>query len=168
MQNDLRIRTIVDNDLEIVYNWNNPISRGDFQEFNFGSFKELESEYQKNGFISENFKLLIFEQEQKPIGLIYISTLRQGIFRLGLVICDATYRKKGVGTKICKMAVKHLFENYPCVRIESDTDIDNIPAQKVLKKSGFEKEGVLRKYRFHHGKWRDSVIYSIIRSNQII
>ncbi len=163
MDNGLRIRTITENDLEILYNWNSPIARGDFQEFNFESYKELESEYQKNGFISERFKTLIFEQEQKPIGLIYISTIRPGIFRLGLVICESTYRKKGVGTKVCKLIVKHLFENYPCVRIETDTDIDNISAQKVLEKSGFEKEGILRKYRFHHGKWRDSVIYSIIR-----
>ncbi len=164
MKNSLRIRTITENDLEIISSWNNSASRGDFQEFNFESFRELELEYQKNGFISEQFKTLIFEQEQKPIGLIYISAPRQGIFRLGLVICEATYRQKGVGTKVCKMIVKHLFDNYPCVRIESDTDIDNIPAQSVLEKSGFEREGVLRNYRFHHGKWRDSAIYSIVRS----
>ncbi len=164
MKNDLKIRTIRHNDLEIIYQWNSPIVRGDFQEFNFESFRELESDYQKNGFVSERFKLLIFEQEQKPIGLIYLSTLRPSIFRIGLVICEATHRKKGVGTKVCKMIVKYLFDNYPCVRIESDTDIDNIAAQKVLEKVGFEKEGVLRKYRFHHGKWRDSAIYSIVRS----
>ncbi len=165
MKNSLSIRTIRSGDLEIIYSWNCPVSRGEFQEFNFESFRQLEAEYQKNGFISEQFKSLILERAQKPIGLIFISALRPGLFRLGLVICEATSRKKGVGTKACKMIVQHLFENYPAVRIEADTDVDNISAQRVLEKSGFEREGVLRKYRFHHGKWRDSVLYSIIRSD---
>ncbi len=37
MEDRLRVRAIMDNDLKIIYNWNSPISRGDFQEFNFES-----------------------------------------------------------------------------------------------------------------------------------
>ncbi len=163
MKDSLIIRAIRENDLEIILKWNNPISRGDFQEFTFDSCKQLEINYHQNGFISDKFKLLIFEENKKPLGLIYINILRANIFRFGIVICEESYRKKGVGTEVCKMIVKHLFENYPIIRLESDTDIDNIPAQKVLEKCGFQKEGVLRKYRFHHGKWNDSIMYSIIR-----
>ncbi|PID28045.1 MAG: hypothetical protein CSB55_06820 [Candidatus Cloacimonadota bacterium] len=164
MKSSVKIRAIKENDLETIYNWNSPDSRGCFQEFTFESFKRLESEYQENGFIADKFKILIFEDDKNPLGLIYISVLRPGIFRLGLVVCEESYREKGIGTKVCGMITEHLFANYPCVRIEADTDIDNIPAQKVLEKSGFEKEGVLRKYRFHGGKWRDSLIYGIIRN----
>jgi len=35
--------------------------------------------------------------------------------------------------------------------------------KKVLEGAGFVKEGVLRNYRYHHGKYHDSFIYSIIK-----
>lgn len=36
--------------------------------------------------------------------------------------------------------MKYIFENYPIVSIEADTDIENIIVQKVLEKVGFLKE----------------------------
>ena len=41
---------------------------------------------------------------------------------------------------IMKQIVKYIFENYPIVSIEADTDIENIIVQKVLEKVGFLKE----------------------------
>ncbi len=163
MKNNLKIRTIRKEDLEIIFKWNNPESRGVFQEFTFESFIALEEDYKRNGCISEKFKMLIFEENEKPLGLIYINTLREGIVRIGMAICEEKSRNQGLGTKISRMVVGHLFQNYPIVRIEADTDVDNLAAQKVLEKCGFQKEGILRKYRFHHGKWRNSAIYSIIK-----
>ena len=41
--------------------------------------------------------------------------------------------------------------------------MDNIAAQKMLERCGFRAEGVLRKYRFHHGSYHDSYLYSYTR-----
>lgn len=48
-------------------------------------------------------------------------------------------------------------------RIESVTDADNVPSQRVLEKSGFRREGVLRKRCFDRGEYRDEYIYSLLR-----
>jgi RimJ/RimL family protein N-acetyltransferase len=36
-------------------------------------------------------------------------------------------------------------------------------SQKVLEKIGFKKEGIIRKYVFVSGEWRDALLYSILR-----
>ncbi len=163
MENLPILRAVKKEDLEILYEWNNPNSIGGFQEFIFESFLSLEKKFSENGFMSEDFKMLIIEIENKPIGRLTMSKVRDGVVRIGGSIAIEEKRNQNIGTKVLKMFVQYLFQNYPIVRIEADTDIDNIPAQKVLEKNGFLKEGILRKYRFHHGKFRDFAMYSIIK-----
>jgi RimJ/RimL family protein N-acetyltransferase len=51
----------------------------------------------------------------------------------------------------------------PAHRIEAYTEVENIAEQRALEKAGFEREGVLRQTIFRAGKWRDSVVYALIR-----
>jgi len=159
---DLIIRTIKEKDLKLLAEWETPEIRGRYQEYHFRSMVELEEKYNKNGFISDDLKILIAElQGFGPIGLIFVNFKRKGIVSLGLVITVKEKRGAGLGKRIIKMLLKHLFDNNPLVRIEADTDIKNTGAQKVLEKCGFKKEGKLRNYRYHHGKWNDSLMYSL-------
>ncbi len=72
-------------------------------------------------------------------------------------------REKGYGTEALMIIVDFLFLTGDAVRIQAQTDSRNIASQKMLEKSGFTKEGVLRKSFFVRGEWRDSWIYSILR-----
>lgn len=161
-QGDISIRTIENSDLRVVYEFNSQNIRGNYQEFEFQSFRKLEIEYEKNGFCSSEFQMLNVEEREKSIGLLYLNFYRQGIIRIGLVLKPDNCNK-GNGTVILNLIVNYIFENYPIVRIEADTDIENIMAQKVLQKVGFLKEGTLRKYRYHHGTYHDSYSYSIVK-----
>ncbi|MEG1703786.1 MAG: GNAT family protein [Niameybacter sp.] len=156
------IRTIEEQDIDWIHRWNTSEFRGAYQESPFESKHTLIQGYQKDGFCSESFQMLCIEVEEQPIGLIYIHFIRNGLIGLGLVICEQA-RNKQLGTRITSTITAHLFANYDVCRIQADTDINNISAQTVLKKSGFIKEGVLRKYRYHHGKYNDSVMYSLVR-----
>lgn len=84
--------------------------------------------------------------------------------KLGVVIRD-TERGKGLGTGITSVIVDYLFDNYDLIRIEAEADLENMPAQKVLDKSGFQKEGIMRKYRYHHGSYHDSILYSRVKDS---
>jgi len=50
-------------------------------------------------------------------------------------------------------------------RIESVTDVDNIPSQRDLEKSGFKREGELRKRFYLEGDCRDEYVYSLLRED---
>lgn len=169
VKDSIIIRTVKEEDLSLLYKWNSQQARGPYQEFQFDSLGNIKKNFHESGFNSEKFKMLVIEIEnEKPIGLIYISFVRQGLVRIGLVICEEKYRSGGFGTNSTKMIVNHLFENHPIVRIEAETDNENIGAQKVLEKAGFTKEGVLRSYRYHHNKWRDFVLYSILNNEKYL
>lgn len=164
-QDDFVIRAIEKEDLIILKSWNTREARGEFQEFEISSYRNLLNSFDKDGFNSERFKILLIERtDSVKIGLIYLNFIREGLLRLGVVLCNSEMRNQGYGLKATRAIVDYLFANYPLVRIEAETDLENIPAQKVLEKAGFEREGVLRSYRFHHGEWHDFVMYSILRS----
>ncbi|WP_026887000.1 GNAT family N-acetyltransferase [Clostridium beijerinckii] len=161
-EGDINIRTIEERDLKVIYEFNSQKTCEDYQEFQFESFRKLQLEYEKDGFCSSEFQILNVEKEEQTIGSLYLSFYRQGIVRIGLVLSSDNCNK-GNGTVILNLIVKYIFENYPIVRIEVDTDVENIIAQKLLQKAGFLREGTLRKYRYHHGAYHDSYIYSIIK-----
>lgn len=162
IKENIRIRTIEEKDLRQIHKWNAQKTRGEYQEFHFESFRQLQNQYEKDGFCSSEFQMLMVEEGEKPIGLLYFNFYREGIVRIGLVLSPKNCNK-GNGSIIAKTVVEYLFENYPLVRIESDTDVENIPAQRVLEKAGFIKEGRLRKFRYHHGSFHDSYLYSIVK-----
>lgn len=150
------------NDIEYLHSINNSDFRGEFQEFQFESKKSLIKQFEADGMCSDRFQMLIVEKEDKIIGLLYISFVRQGLANIGLVICE-DQRAKNLGTQISTTIIDYLFNNYDLKRIQADTDVNNIAAQKVLEKAGFKKEGVLKNYRYHHGRYNDSVLYAITR-----
>jgi len=72
-------------------------------------------------------------------------------------------RRKGYGTEAAQIMVDYLFLSKEIVRIQACTDMRNMVSQKVLEKIGFKKEGIIRKYVFVCGEWRDALLYSILR-----
>jgi len=62
-------------------------------------------------------------------------------------------RGKGYGTEAVSLMVNYLFLSKENMRIQAQTALGNIASQRVLKKSGFKKEGTLRQSFFMRGKW---------------
>jgi RimJ/RimL family protein N-acetyltransferase len=52
----------------------------------------------------------------------------------------------------------------PANRVEATTEISNVAEQCALEKAGFTREGVLRGSIFRQGRYRDAVIYSVLRA----
>ena len=72
-------------------------------------------------------------------------------------------RRKGYATEATTIIVDHLFLTNSIVRVQADTSAENKASQRVLEKVGFQKEGAIRSHFFGTGKWRDSLLYSILR-----
>jgi RimJ/RimL family protein N-acetyltransferase len=72
-------------------------------------------------------------------------------------------RGKGYTSEAVAIMVDYLFLSKNTMRIQATTDTRNLSSQKVLEKTGFKKEGTLRKYVFIRGELRDAHLYSILR-----
>lgn len=126
------------------------------------SMARLRSQWEKDGMLGSQFQMLMVELEGQPVGFVTAFFVREGMVRVGIQL-DENCRGQRVGSRAFALLRDYLLENFPLVRLEADTDVDNIAAQKMLERCGFRAEGVLRKYRFHHGSYHDSYLYSYIR-----
>jgi [ribosomal protein S5]-alanine N-acetyltransferase len=72
------------------------------------------------------------------------------------------YQGKGIITEAIKETVKYGFEIMKLHSIEAVIDPENLASEKVLQKSGFEKEAHLKENEYYEGRFLDSVIYSIL------
>nr|WP_237282594.1 GNAT family protein [Streptomyces fodineus] len=71
-------------------------------------------------------------------------------------------RGRGIGTRARLQLVRYLFAHTPVMRIEADTESENVAQQRALEKAGFTREGVLRGVVFRDGRWRDGVARGVL------
>jgi RimJ/RimL family protein N-acetyltransferase len=82
---------------------------------------------------------------------------------VGFGIPDVGARGKGYAQEAVGLLVDYLFGGYATARITAFTDVDNLPAQRVVEHAGFRREGTLRRSIFRDGQWRDLAIYGLLR-----
>ena len=75
---------------------------------------------------------------------------------------DRKYWGKGIATKVVGMLEDHIVEKTDVVRIEIAMAKDNIGSRRVAIKSGYKKEGLMRKYLKIGDKCHDSYMYAKI------
>lgn len=74
----------------------------------------------------------------------------------------------GYATEITKALVKHSFEVEKVERIEALVGDGNVASRKVLEKSGFKQEGLLRNFALIDNKYINVYYYGIIKSDNHI
>lgn len=82
--------------------------------------------------------LLIIEVDHILIGEMNYRNKGQGTVAIGIKICTTEKQGKGYGTVFLSMLINHLFSS-GYNKIVLDTDLENIRAQHVYEKLGFQK-----------------------------
>jgi RimJ/RimL family protein N-acetyltransferase len=156
------LRSIEKSDMDEFCDWwNDPEFAGEYVSDYSKSRIELE-ELVKGGC----FFIIESRLERKKIGFIVYFLVRSdylNLFEIGYRI-KPSERNKGYATEAVRLLVDHLFTRKKEIeRIESVTDVANVPSQRVLEKNGFKREGELRKRAFNKGQYRNEYMYSLLR-----
>ena len=118
--------------------------------------------------MDRGYSFLIFKIEDKTLlGGINIGNVRRGVAQsasLGYWI-GVKYARNGYMKEALKLLIPSLFVDLRLNRIEAATLEDNVASRNLLKKIGFKKEGVLRKYLKINGIWRDHVLYGLLEND---
>jgi ribosomal-protein-alanine N-acetyltransferase len=159
---EIRLRPVDDSDIDDLHNWwNDPGFAGRYDSFFPKSESEVE-ELVKEG----RFFVILSRSEDKKIGFIVYHLTRSDYLNLFEAGCriNPGERRKGYATEATRLIVDYIFETKRDIeRIESITDTENVPSQKVLEKNGFKREGELRRRFFKKGQYRSEYIYSLLR-----
>jgi len=114
------------------------------------------------------YSFLIFKTDDKLLlGGINIGNVRRGVSQsasLGYWIGEK-HSRNGYMKEALKLLIPSLFVDLRLNRIEAATLEENIASKNLLKKIGFKKEGVLRKYLKINGSWRDHILYGLLEND---
>ena len=114
------------------------------------------------------YSFLIFKSDDKTLlGGINIGNVRRGVSQsasLGYWIGEK-HSRNGYMKEALKLLIPSLFVDLRLNRIEAATLEENIASKNLLKKIGFKKEGVLRKYLKINGNWRDHILYGLLEND---
>jgi RimJ/RimL family protein N-acetyltransferase len=159
----VNLRAMKKEDIPLLVDWwSNPKFWGQY----FSPLQRFETKLEK--WFEDNpqfWQFIIEKKDETKIGCISYYNIHAPyttFLEMGYAILPEE-RGKGYCTEAVKIIVDYLFLSADVACIQATTDVGNIASQKVLEKSGFQKEGILRKRVFNNGRWENSVIYSILR-----
>jgi RimJ/RimL family protein N-acetyltransferase len=87
---------------------------------------------------------------------------RQAMF--GIFIGHARDRGKGLGTDATSLVVRYAFDTLNLNRVWLHVYEDNKRAIRVYEKLGFVREGLLRQDSFRRGRYGNTVVMGLLRS----
>jgi len=161
---NVNLRIVEKEDLPLIAEWfSNPEFMGEYNVLRQWSGVDAEWFIGKNQF---EMKLFIIEKKDgTKIGYInhfHVLHPDRWFHEIGYALIP-NERNKGYCSEATKLMVDYLFLSEDIDRIQAQTDIRNAGSQKVLERTGFKKEGRIRKAFFTTGCYRDYYLYSILR-----
>ncbi|ANU11715.1 ribosomal-protein-alanine N-acetyltransferase-like protein [Planococcus antarcticus DSM 14505] len=125
--------------------------------------KIRESVYQARE--NREYSVGIYEHAtNKLIGHISLYSVKRMPFLSALVgySIDEAYIGKGVATEAVKLMTVFGFEQLRLHRIEAYVSPENEGSIRVLEKTGFSREGLLKEFLYINGEWKDHFYYAMI------
>jgi [ribosomal protein S5]-alanine N-acetyltransferase len=142
-----------------------PHTAGEFQWFGHRvtMAKELQRRWPEDGLLGgESCFLAVCLDEETCAGWVTWRSILFGNCEIGIALFPE-FRGRGIGTAAQQLLVDHLFSTTTAHRLQAGTEVGNIAEQRALERVGFRREGVLRGVAFRAGKWRDGVMYGLLR-----
>ena len=167
----IRIRPLEKVDLELFYRWMG-------KQENVGRFMDAQLTY-KESFVEgmdtlfkDKSKLytMIEDSDTNPIGIMnYREVIGSNTtLEIGILIAEDSVRGKGFGRECLELFVEYLFNSKQVMRLQFLTRTENMGMRAIGEKVGFIIEGVLKKYKFEQGDYRDYCLMAITRDEWIL
>jgi len=165
----VRLRPVQEADLETLTE-NGSREADPWNGFKYNSADGLRRHFAADGMLSEEAGTLAVENpEGTLVGSVSWFTVQHGpssacrALNIGISLFPA-HSKRGYGSAAQRALAEYLFATTLAERIEAETDAENTAEQRALERAGFTREGILRHTQFPAGRWRDNVIYSVLRA----
>jgi len=97
------------------------------------------------------------------IGFVLGKDVHRYTAELGYWLAEPFWNK-GIMTHAVQHMVQYAFETHNLIRVYAEPYSSNPGSMRVLKKAGFEREGLLRASVFKDGKVLDQVLYAKINT----
>lgn len=110
------------------------------------------------------FAIVVDDKAIGSIGVFRCENIHFKTAELGYYIAEP-YWGKGIGTSAVKQICSYIFSHTDIIRIFAEPFATNLASCRILEKSGFQLEGVLKKNAIKNGKILDMKMYALIKEN---
>lgn len=156
---DLKVKWINDEEINEFLHYDLPLC----PDRTLNWFNKIMSNNSREDYIYE----FITENGPVPIGLIGLLGIdnknRKAEFYI--VNGEKKYQGRGLAKVATKEFLKHTFLKHNLNKIYLYTEVDNLPAQKLFEKIGFQQEGLLKEDLIYMGRKVDRYYYAIYRED---
>ena len=127
--------------------------------------------YWANRAISSGSAIPLFlerREDRSVLGAITLDNIRRGPSQsatLGYWIGEA-YARQGYMREAIEALVHHAFDSLDLSRVEAACLPENDASRALLEKCSFKYEGVAQSYLQINGRWRNHVLYAILRNDR--
>ncbi|MCK5343990.1 MAG: GNAT family N-acetyltransferase [Candidatus Heimdallarchaeota archaeon] len=99
-------------------------------------YKGIVDSWSKN----DDFLAVVLKGDKKMIGFISVPRKSNKIFDFGFVF-HPDYHGSGYATKACQVVLKHIFDAFQAIQVNTGTAKENIPSCNLLRRLGFTSTG---------------------------
>jgi RimJ/RimL family protein N-acetyltransferase len=155
-----------DEDVAVFERMNDPEQAGEYNWRGFRDVGDVRRRLAADGLLGPDGGTLLVWRGDERLGFVVWRKLPTGptsyCWSIGIGLFPEA-RGKGYGTAAQRLLAEYLFAHTPVNRVEADTEVTNLGEQRALEKAGFTREGVLRGVNFRNGRYRDLVLFSVLR-----
>jgi len=110
------------------------------------------------------FAITVDDKAIGSIGVFRKDNIHSRTAEMGYYISELLWGQ-GLGTSAVKQTCKYIFENSDILRIFAEPFAYNAASRRILEKSGFLCEGILRANAVKNGKVLDMALYALLKSD---
>ena len=107
----------------------------------------------------------VIEADGMPVGLIGLLGIDFKNLKAEYYVClgEQSYKGKGIASKASIQLLEYAFYELNLNKVYLYTEYDNLNAQRLFEKLGFEKEGLMKEDLIHNGRKVDRFFYGITK-----
>jgi [ribosomal protein S5]-alanine N-acetyltransferase len=110
------------------------------------------------------FAITVDDKAIGSIGVFRKDNIHSRTAEMGYYISEQFWGQ-GLGTSTVKQTCKYIFENTDILRIFAEPFSYNTASRRILEKSGFLCEGIMRANAVKNGKVLDMALYALLKSD---
>lgn len=97
-----------------------------------------------------------------PVGIIGLLSISDDTAEYYIAMGEQDYKGKGIAKEASRLLLEYAQHELNLISVYLYTEIDNIAAQKLFEKIGFEKKYVAEKSAYNRGKLVDRYFYEYV------
>jgi RimJ/RimL family protein N-acetyltransferase len=164
---NIRLRAVEPADADTFYSWNHDSERARMLDFvwppaSLAGQRAWVEEQARRKLENDSYHWVIETLEGVPVGSISTHNCqpRCGTFSYGIDIC-AEMRGRGYASEAILLVMRYYFEELRYQKVTVNIHADNPASIRLHEKLGFQREGLLRRMQFSHGKYIDELFYGL-------